>query len=71
LREVQTVENSERLGPVGARGVADVFISLLQGDRASYLSQDPEWHPFLPMVDTSKRDDDFPVVDLLGYAGVA
>ena len=71
LREAQVVQNGERLGPMGARLVAEVFIGLLQGDRGSYLSQDPEWQPFLPTVDSSKTGDDFAMVDLLRYAGVA
>ena len=44
------VENGERLGPVGARIVVEVFVGLLQGDRTSYLSHDPDWEPFLPTV---------------------
>ena len=71
LREAQTVENGERLGPVGARIVTEVFLGLLQGDKGSYLAQDPEWQPFLPTVDPSKTGDDFRMVDLLRYAKVA
>ncbi|HMN55544.1 MAG TPA: peroxidase, partial [Sphingopyxis sp.] len=71
LREAQTVENGERLGPVGARIVTEVFLGLLQGDKGSYLAQDPEWQPFLPTVDPSKKGDDFKMVDLLRYAKVA
>jgi hypothetical protein len=71
LREAQLTQNGERLGPVGARIVGEVFIGLLQGDRASYLTQDPEWRPFLPTVDASKKGIDFAMVDLLRYAGVA
>ncbi|WP_414901306.1 peroxidase family protein [Sphingomonas flavalba] len=71
LREAAVVENGERLGPVGARIVAEVFLGLIQGDRASYLSQDPEWQPFLPTVDASKKGDDFSMVDLLRFAQVA
>ena len=71
LREAQTVENGERLGPVGARIVTEVFLGLLQGDKGSYLAQDPEWQPFLPTVDPSKTGDDFKMVDLLRYAKVA
>lgn len=71
LQEAGTIEDGERLGPVGARIVAEVFIGLLQGDRSSYLSQDPEWQPFLPTIDTSKKGDDFTMVDLLRFAEVA
>jgi hypothetical protein len=34
-----------RLGPVGARIVAEVFIGLLIGDRSSFLAQAPCWKP--------------------------
>ena len=71
LREAQVTQNGERLGPVGARIVTEVFLGLLQGDKGSYLSQDPEWQPFLPTVDASKKGDDFTMVDLLRYAEVA
>ena len=65
------VENGERLGPVGARIVTEVFLGLLQGDKGSYLAQDPEWQPFLPTVDASKKGDDFKMIDLLRFADVA
>ena len=64
------MENGERLGPVGARIVAEVFIGLIQGDRSSYLSQDPDWEPFLPTIDPAKTGEDFAMVDLLRFAGV-
>jgi hypothetical protein len=34
-----------RLGPVGGRIVAEVFLGLLFSDKSSYLSKDPNWHP--------------------------
>lgn len=71
LREAHVVESGERLGPVGARIVAEVFIGLLQGDRSSYLSQDPDWEPFLPTIDPARTGEDFRMVDLLRFAGVA
>ena len=71
LREASVTQNGERLGPVGGRIVTEVFIGLLQGDRTSYLSQDPDWEPFLPTVDASKQHEDFGMVDLLRFAGVA
>ena len=49
------MENGERPGPVGARIVTEAFLGLLQGDKGSYLSKDPEWQPFLPTVDASKK----------------
>lgn len=71
LREAQLAENGERLGPVGARIVAEVLIGLIQGDRTSYLSQDPDWQPFLPTFNNTNQGDDFRMVDLLHFAGVA
>lgn len=71
LREADVAENGERLGPVGARIVAEVFVGLIQGDSKSYLTQEPDWRPFLPTVDTSTQGDDFTMIDLLAFAGVA
>ncbi|MBP6057687.1 MAG: peroxidase [Nitrosomonas sp.] len=66
LREAEVKENGERLGPVGGRIVAEVFIGLLQGDSMSYLKQDPEWTPTL----SSAVADTFKMTDLLRFAGV-
>jgi hypothetical protein len=71
LREAQVAEKGERLGPVGANIVAEVFIGLLEGDNKSYLSQEPDWKPFLPTIDKSVEGTDFTMVDLLRFAGVA
>jgi len=71
LREASVVENGERLGPVGARIVAEVFLGLLEGDRTSYLSQEPDWEPSLPTIDASRKGEDFSMIDLLRFAGVA
>jgi hypothetical protein len=64
LREAEIIGQGKRLGPVGGRIVAEVFIGLIEGDPDSYLAQDPEWTP------TYGVDDDFTVVDLLAAAGV-
>ena len=71
LKEAEVMENGERLGPVGARIVTEVFLGLLQGDKESYLSQDPDWQPFLKTIDSTRTGDDFKMVDLLRFAGVA
>ena len=71
LREASHFANGERLGPVGGRIVAEVFIGLLQGDRTSYLAQDPDWEPTFPTLDPGRRHEDFTMVDLLRFAGVA
>jgi hypothetical protein len=68
LKEAEVVQNGERLGPVGARIVAEVFIGLMQGDRTSYLSQEPDWTPTLPTVDAADRGKRFGMVDLLTLA---
>ena len=45
LKEAEVQEKGERLGAVGARIVAEVFIGLLAGDRMSFLSVEPAWEP--------------------------
>ena len=45
LREAAVLTDGNRLGPVGGRIVADVLISRIRRDAASYLSRDPKWHP--------------------------
>jgi hypothetical protein len=65
LREADVLgDDGKRLGPVGGRIVAEVFIGLLEGDRQSYLRQDPEWQP------TLGNNGKFTMVDLLKFAGV-
>jgi hypothetical protein len=44
VQESVTIK-TPRLGPVGGRIVAEVFLGLLFGDPNSMLSQDPHWHP--------------------------
>lgn len=64
LREAEVIAGGEHLGPVGARIVAEVFVGLLQGDRQSYLSQDPDWEP------TYGSAGSFTTADLLRAADV-
>jgi hypothetical protein len=64
LREAQVAEGGQRLGPVGGRIVAEVIIGLIQGDRTSYLRQDPDWVP------TYGQSGSFTMVDLLRAADV-
>jgi Animal haem peroxidase len=71
LREAQVAEDGKKLGPVGGRIVAEVFVGLLEGDRVSYLSQDPDWEPHLPTIDPANAGESFSMVDLLHFAGVA
>lgn len=71
LREAGDINNGEHLGPVGGRIVTEVFAGLMEGDRSSYLSQEPDWEPFLPTIDPGRQGEDFKVIDLLRFAGVA
>jgi hypothetical protein len=64
LKEAQVRGNGERLGPVGARLVAEVFVGLVQGDKDSFLSQ-PAWTPTLP----AKSPGTFLMTDLLQFVG--
>jgi len=64
LKEAELAGGSQLTG-VGARLVAEVFLSLLMLDEESYLSQ-PRWRPHLP----SRVPRTFTMVDLLTYAGV-
>ena len=49
-----------RLGPVGGRIVAEVFLGLMFGDNGSMLSLDPDWQP--------KKGADFALRDFVNYA---
>jgi hypothetical protein len=52
--------NTPQLGPVGGRIVAEVFLGLLSGDKASYLNLDPSWQP--------KTGPDYKLKDFVLYA---
>jgi hypothetical protein len=60
--------NTERLGAVGGRIMAEVLVGLLQRDPNSYLYLDSSWKPAPPIAPTSGQ---FGFVDLLRYAGAA
>jgi hypothetical protein len=63
LKEAQVHHGGERLGPVGARIVAEVFVGLVAGDSSSYLSAERPWTPTLP----SANAGDFTMADLLRF----
>jgi hypothetical protein len=66
LKEAQMRSNGERLGPVGARLVAEVFVGLVHGDQTSYLwLEGKDWKPTLP----SKVPGTFTMTDLLQFVG--
>jgi hypothetical protein len=52
--------STPRLGPVGGRIVAEVFLGLMFGDNSSMLSLDPDWQP--------KQGADFALRDFVKYA---
>jgi hypothetical protein len=69
LREAELPPaNTERLGPVGGRIMAEVLVGLLQRDPNSYLYLDPAWKPAPPIAPATGQ---FAFVDLLRYAGAA
>jgi hypothetical protein len=68
LKEAQLREDGLRLGPMGARIVAEVFIGLLQLDPDSYLTVQPGWVPTLPTHDGTPES--FRMIDFLTFAGV-
>lgn len=66
LKEAQVRGGGERLGPVGATLLAEVFIGLVHGDHQSYLWQrGPSWKPDLP----SQKAGTFTMADLLRFVG--
>jgi hypothetical protein len=69
LREAELPPyNTERLGQVGGRIVAEVLVGLLQRDPNSYLFLDPGWKPAPPLAPAPGQ---FAFVDLLRFAGAA
>ena len=66
LKEAAQRSNGERLGPVGATIVSEVFVGLVQGDPHSFLSvPGKRWTPDLP----SRTPGDFTMADLLRFVG--
>jgi len=66
LREAAVQQDGERLGEVGGRITAEVFIGLLQLDKTSFMHQ-RDWKPHLP----SAIPGHFSIEDLMKFAGVA
>jgi hypothetical protein len=67
LKESELEKDNEgrRLGPVGGRIVAEVFVGVLRGDRFSFLNANPHWRPEL-----ANAQGQFLMADLLKFAGV-
>jgi hypothetical protein len=68
LKEAELRADGLRLGPVGGRIVAEVFIGLLQLDPDSYLTAQPNWVPTLPTH--YGTPESFRMMDFLTFAGV-
>ena len=66
LAEAFKDSNGDRLGEIGARIVAQVFIGVINADALSYPNMFPRWTPTLPRAAAST----FTIVDLLNLAGV-
>jgi hypothetical protein len=62
LKEAEQQQDGKRLGAVGARIVAEVFVGMLEGDPNSFLSRKPEWTPTL-------RPQPFGMAELLKFTG--
>jgi Animal haem peroxidase len=66
LKEAEVFTQGTRLGPVGGRIVAEVFLGLLQLDPDSYLNAAPGFSPLFARVPGT-----FQMTDFLTFAGVA
>ena len=64
LKEAQIKEGGNRLGAVGSRIVAEVFVGLLELDPLSFISLQPDWSPTLP----SKVPGQFTMADMLRFS---
>jgi heme peroxidase len=61
LKEAETREDGERLGPLGSVIVGEVLLGIIDGDPDSFRSVDGSWRPTLP----SRIPDRFALADLL------
>lgn len=68
LKEAEVSENGLRLGAVGARIVAEIFIGLLQLDPGSYVRAQPDWQPTLETQGGDRKS--FRMIDFLTFAKV-
>lgn len=63
LKEAAIQEKGRRLGAVGSRLLAEVFVGLLEGDPLSFLTQNPGWKPELP----GRQAGHFTLADMLNF----
>lgn len=57
LAEAKATRGGKKLGPVGGRIVAEVFIGLLWNDDRSFIRQEPNWKPLEEFRDSNQRMD--------------
>ncbi len=69
LREAAVLEGGERLGPVGARIVAETFVRMLKRDTNSFLNVSGGFTPVLPTLPSTPAGQ-FTVADIVHFAGV-
>lgn len=67
LKEAQVQEQGLRLGAVGSRILAEVFVGLLQGDANSFLAQSPTWQASMFKDPARAPSDTYTMVDLLEF----
>ncbi|MBD2338860.1 peroxidase [Calothrix sp. FACHB-156] len=65
LKEAQIQGKGQRLGQVGSRIIAEVFVGLLEADSSSFLASAPDWQPTL----NTRNPGKFTMVDLLNFVG--
>ena len=65
LKEAQIQHQGLRLGEVGSRIVAEVFLGLFEGDSNSFFVRNRQWKPTLP----SKVPGTFTFADLIRFGG--
>lgn len=65
LKEAEVHHKGLRLGPVGSRIVAEVFLGIVHGDSESFMWNVANWKPVLP----SKVPGTFTMTDLLQFVG--
>ncbi|MCJ8281266.1 MAG: hypothetical protein MJK14_15655 [Rivularia sp. ALOHA_DT_140] len=65
LKEAQIQQQGNRLGQVGSRILAEVFVGLLKADSSSFVASNPGWQPTLP----AKIPGTFTMSDLLTFVG--
>ncbi|RUT05142.1 myeloperoxidase [Dulcicalothrix desertica PCC 7102] len=63
LKEAQVQGKGLRLGQVGSRILAEVFVGLLEADSSSFIARNPEWKPTLP----AKVHGTFSMADMLKF----